>query len=821
MWELPGSSWVRRHRASSDSDCKPRRRLARRWLFAPLLAAVAVCAIAPTSALALSTITGTVFDNNSDAAVSGVTVSAYDVTGVSPILASNLTSPVTTTTTAGGAYSLTGLNGTHSYVIGFSEPGAYSTQYYIGSGDNSTPNPEESAAVAGTAGSIGQTELAIGAGLSGMVTDADASAASKLDEDEVFAYTAVGQTDGDSAAGEASVNSDGTYYIDGLPVTSDLLVEFIPEDGVKELPLWYGGASGAALATPVATSTGSITPNINQTLVLNAGAISGTVVGLGAGSRAWVVLYNSVGDEIGDADEVTGAFSIGGLSPGTYYAYVFDQSSADDLSPVYYGGSATLAGATGIPVATGQTVSGITVTLTPGGKITGTISGPTGHDLAGTTVYAFSTADPYDEVGNGSVAANGSYTISNLAPGTYHVEWQARNDGNYAEAWYAGTTVAAEQPDATAVTVSAGAVTTANFPIPLPAEIEGRVTAKATGAGVEGVGIEVYDDHGLIVGYSETSADGTYLVGGLLPGTYRVQFLTTSEDEDLGEGATPTLAFQFYNNSATFAGAQTLTLVAGATASGINAALVAGGAISGTVTDADGGAPLDTATVNLLDAKGNIVETTETNPDGTYTLYGVPAGTYYVEFDAATLYSDESEAADSYALEFYGGKATLEGSTAVTVVAGATTKNINAALFSLADIGVPTESKGSLSGLAKRKVALRVEVAAGVFGAPDLASFKVTLPKGFSFDKKTLKKDLSLGKGVQYVYTLKGSSLTISVVKPEVSFTVSIKAGGITDTNAIAKKAKKHKVKSETVKLSAWDALGSMTELNFVVKKPH
>jgi hypothetical protein len=60
---------------------------------------------------------------------------------------------------------------------------------------------------------------------------------------------------------------------------------------------------------------------------------------------------------------------------------------------------------------------------------------------------------------------------------------------------------------------------------------------------------------------------------------------------------------------------------------------------------------------------------------------------------------------------------------------------------------------------------LKLALASGSKGAPDLVSFKLTLPAGFGFNKSKLGKDLALG-GVAHGYTLKGRSVTIYLSKP-------------------------------------------------------
>ena len=116
--------------------------------------------------------------------------------------------------------------------------------------------------------------------------------------------------------------------------------------------------------------------------------------------------------------------------------------------------------------------------------------------------------------------------------------------------------------------------------------ISGTVT-NSGGAGIANVSVTVYKgyDNGGVPAFANesvayTAGDGTYTVGGLPAGTYRIGFIP------LGF----TYADEFFNNAATLVSATDITLAANATVTGKNAVLSAGAHITGEVTNLDGDA---------------------------------------------------------------------------------------------------------------------------------------------------------------------------------------------------------------------------------------
>jgi hypothetical protein len=118
-----------------------------------------------------------------------------------------------------------------------------------------------------------------------------------------------------------------------------------------------------------------------------------------------------------------------------------------------------------------------------------------------------------------------------------------------------------------------------------------------------------------------------------------------------------------------------VTVTAGTTTPDINAAMLTGGTITGTVTAASGGAAVSGICVVASPTgggtgSGNAV----TAADGTYQITGLATGTYDVEF------SSSCGNTGSYVAQWYNGQSSLASANPVTVTAGTSTPDISAAL---------------------------------------------------------------------------------------------------------------------------------------------
>jgi len=240
---------------------------------------------------------------------------------------------------------------------------------------------------------------------------------------------------------------------------------------------------------------------------------------------------------------------------------------------------------------------------------------------------------------------------------------------------------------ATLVPVASGAASTGiNAALASSGGISGKAIDNATLAPLGSVDVDVYLGS-TFVDSASTKANGTYSITALPPSAsgYTVCFGAFG----VTGGSSFGYQSQCYKNVAWTGGAvpsgtTPVPVVAGAFASGINARLVANGAISGTVTAANGGAPLNKVTVSVLSGSTSKQATTALN--GTYTVSGLPpsASGYVVCLEAGVATGGTSTT--GYMSECYndvpwsGGFGPPPGTTKVPVTSGAATPNINATI---------------------------------------------------------------------------------------------------------------------------------------------
>lgn len=268
------------------------------------------------------------------------------------------------------------------------------------------------------------------------------------------------------------------------------------------------------------------------------------------------------------------------------------------------------------------------------GAIAGTVRGPGGAPLQGITVYA------YDSTGNGAgvnavSAANGSYTIVDVPPGTYwvHAQMTFGNPAGYLGQTYAGISCTTNCDGRAGTEVAVADVTTPgiDFDIKVGGTIQGTVTAAGTGIGLS-VSVQAFDLRKRYMGstYSEAS-NGSYTITGLPPGEYYVQTYSAGSRADQLHPGLPC----GNNQCDTFAGTP---LPTGAT--GVNFVLAAGSSIAGTIRRVDA--------TGIFEAQVEVWKGTErfgidfyTEADGDYVVAGLPVGTGYRVFVKKTGFVSE------------------------------------------------------------------------------------------------------------------------------------------------------------------------------------
>jgi len=265
----------------------------------------------------------------------------------------------------------------------------------------------------------------------------------------------------------------------------------------------------------------------------------------------------------------------------------------------------------------------------------------------------------------GRTNAVGEYALAELAPGEYDVEFSAPAESNlnYITQYYN------EEPAfglANPVTVVAGQTTFAiNAKMRVGGKIEGTVTSAETKDPVSRIIVCASDEERLESEVCETTnPDGEYTMHGLPAGSYRMRFEEPFEESR-------NYATQYYNGKAARSEAETVTVAVGETKQGVNAALLRGGQITGTVTTLLGGARLGDIEVCAVGTSEALFRCSITNADGEYDLTSLSTASYKIGFHSLS---------GEYATQYYDEVPTRAEARPVFVEAGKITQQINAAL---------------------------------------------------------------------------------------------------------------------------------------------
>jgi len=169
----------------------------------------------------------------------------------------------------------------------------------------------------------------------------------------------------------------------------------------------------------------------------------------------------------------------------------------------------------------GAASNGVTFTVGTG-SITGTISRASGATaISGALVEVLQSNAVQASV---TTAVDGTYTIANLAPGSYDVRVSASGFG---------TTIQ------TGNTVTAGASTTVNVALPSPGTISGRVTKSDGITPISGAGITALQVT-TTAGTATTDAAGNYSIASLSAATYTVRAAASGYNTQSQTGVTVT-----------------------------------------------------------------------------------------------------------------------------------------------------------------------------------------------------------------------------------------------------------------------------------------
>jgi hypothetical protein len=431
---------------------------------------------------------------------------------------------------------------------------------------------------------------------------------------------------------------------------------------------WWRDVPAAGDAELVSVTTGK-TSSISAVLQ-PAGTIRGVVTG-GAGLPLSGVCAQAFDSKIrgqalmvfGGSDVAVtnshGAYQITGLGAGTYHVYFFPCEMHEGYAAQWYRDKATQAPATPVRVRVGVITADVNARLTAGGSISGRVVDAAGKPLTDVCVSGYDPANGVFPFITAVTSKTGRYTVPGVGTGSYAVEftpcYQAANlvtvfDHVKVTAPKAVTGVDARLVPGGSVS---GEITTAGHP--------------ALGVGFECAEVESANpDNAGGVGLSEPG--GSYLATGIAPGTYKVYF----GDQYCGYGA-PDLVPQWYDNQASQARATTITVAAGHTAKGIDAALQTDGAIAGAVRDSAGSPVSGVCITAYPSAAGSFPIVAVSRRGGDYSLIDLLPGRYRVKFSSGC-------GATGYQTQWWHDASSARQATVITVTAEHVTTGISATL---------------------------------------------------------------------------------------------------------------------------------------------
>jgi len=195
------------------------------------------------------------------------------------------------------------------------------------------------------------------------------------------------------------------------------------------------------------------------------------------------------------------------------------------------------------------------------GGIAGGVSDSEGVGIQNVEINVYDTDDNW--ISSSSTNPDGNYTIGAIPTGNYKIQFWSSHLG-YSNEWYNDKK---DFNTADFVSVTAPDIQTGiDAVLAQGGQIAGRVT-DSQDKGIQNVWVWVYDTTSNLISYAYSDANGTYIIGGIPTGTFKVLFWSCSTGH----------MSEWYNNKVNLYSADTVSVTAPDITTGIDAVLATGG----------------------------------------------------------------------------------------------------------------------------------------------------------------------------------------------------------------------------------------------------
>lgn len=428
------------------------------------------------------------------------------------------------TTDASGHYQVIGL-ATDEYEVSVYDPNqVYAPTYYGGAIEEGDATPVS--IVAGTTVSNIDASLAVGATVSGTITDTHAQPVPN-------AQISLIRTASGNVISSGESDSNGNFTVPAMPAGTYKV--FVQPSDPNLLSRYWTNAATVDEASPLTLIAGQLASGVDVALPDAPASISGTVESDGLPvANVCAVLWSGSSQLRSSCTDYSGSYRMDDVAPGSYTVSFQDQMGI--LPTTWNGGAVTQGTSTPVNVAADQHVTASINISQFDHSISGAVSHQYGDPSSTTCVYLYHPGPTGSFAGFSTcTGVNGTYLLSGVPSGDYVLAF-VDPMGLKPTAWYSTASSHGVATQGAATTLTLGDTTTSlpNMNIgfdPAPGSIIGQISNSSSTSGLANICLYAYawnsQTNTLAANASAatcTNAQGGYVLSGLpLTGTPRYQ----------------------------------------------------------------------------------------------------------------------------------------------------------------------------------------------------------------------------------------------------------------------------------------------------------